>query len=107
MVMESIKVGDMVLFQIKEALEKNIIGKGISMAKIWEETSWHILETTQRLQSGEKDDKTKMGIYMRNDSGQTGLWQEDGDRWINSRSLGQRVGGDKINGLGRRSGWIW
>lgn len=48
MFMESIKVGDMVLIQIKEALEKNIIGKRISTAKIWEETSWHILETTQK-----------------------------------------------------------
>ena len=44
-VMESIKVGDMVLFQIKEALEKRIIGKGISSAKIQEKTSWHILQT--------------------------------------------------------------
>lgn len=32
--MESIKVGDMVLFQIKEVLEKRIIGKGTSTAKI-------------------------------------------------------------------------
>lgn len=48
MLMETIKVRDMVLFQIKEALEKSIIGKGMSTAKIWEETSWHILETTQK-----------------------------------------------------------
>lgn len=32
--MESIKVGDMVLFQIKEVLEKRIIGKRTSTAKI-------------------------------------------------------------------------
>lgn len=47
-VLEGTKVGNMVLFQIKEALEKSIIGKVISTAKIREEKSWHIVETTQK-----------------------------------------------------------